>query len=203
MTAKKENPYREITVAVLPFDILSQKESKELRPAVLGFTDDLITGLSKFQELSVISPFSVRQVYENTVMAPVEKLGADYVITGAFRINGNVLKTNVRLVRTRDDKIIFAEKYDEKQETIFSIEDTVVQEVVTVLQQQIDHDLLSFSYQKKTVDLAGQYSRFLELSPNLKVLGGCWGTEISHIHEIGRIVTQTDEKQKLAGENMR
>ena len=58
----KELINREITIAVLPFKILTEDES--LNPVFKGFTEDLIVNFSKFIGLSVISQYSTQHIHD-------------------------------------------------------------------------------------------------------------------------------------------
>jgi hypothetical protein len=50
--------------------------------------------------------------------------------------------------------VVFACNHDETTETILDSQDAILQQIVSVLHQQIDYDLLSYSYKKEKVALA-------------------------------------------------
>ncbi|WP_420601343.1 tetratricopeptide repeat protein [Flagellimonas sp.] len=143
---------KETTVAVLPFQILG--EADKLSPVILGFTEDLIVNFSKFIGLSVISQYSSLGISSISDTSSISQLGTDYIITGSFRSLEKGFRIGIKLIRTRDNKVVFAGNHDENLETILHTQDTVTQQIVNVLQQQINHDLLSYSYKKESVDLA-------------------------------------------------
>ncbi len=143
---------RETTLAVLPFQIIGSTEN--ISPIIKGFTDDLIINFSKFIGLSVISQYSsigIQDIYDSENIA---KLGADYLITGSFRTTSNGFRISVQLVRSKDNKIVFAGNHDETMDSILNTQDAITQQMVSVLQQQIEYDLLSYSYKKESVELA-------------------------------------------------
>lgn len=141
------------SVAVLPFQMLG--EVAGLSPIILGFTEDLIVNFSKFIGLSVISQYSSLGITNASDTSAISQLGADYIITGSFRPLGeNHFRIGVKLVRTRDNRIVFAGNHDESLETMLNTQNTVTEQIVNVLQQQINHDLLSYSYRKESVELA-------------------------------------------------
>lgn len=146
------SPHKEITVAVLPFQILTDQEG--LSPVVGGFAEDLIANFSKFLGLSVISQFSTQHLTDLSQTEAIVQLGADYLVIGSFRSYGDQMRISVQLVRTQDNKVVFAEKHDKPFAAIISAQDTITQQIVSVLQQQIDYDLLSYSYKKSSVQLA-------------------------------------------------
>src|SRR5690606_39339295 len=63
-------------------------------------------------------------------------------------------RIGVQLIRDRDSKVIFAGNHDQTLDTILNAQDSIVQQIVNVLKGKIDHDLLSYSYKKESVDLA-------------------------------------------------
>ncbi|MEC7771973.1 MAG: tetratricopeptide repeat protein [Bacteroidota bacterium] len=143
---------REITIAVLPFQIIGQTEN--ISPIIRGFTDDLIVSFSKFIGLSVISQYSslgIKDIYDSE---SISRLGADYLITGSFRSTETGFRISVQLIRTKDNKVVFAGNHDETLDTILNTQDTITQQIVSVLSKQIQHDLLSYSYKKESVERA-------------------------------------------------
>jgi TolB-like protein/Tfp pilus assembly protein PilF len=144
--------HKETTIAVLPFRFLG--DAHRMSPIINGFTEDLIINFSKFIGLSVISQYSTQYIADATDIGAISRLGADYIITGTFRSLGDNFRIGVQLIRTRDNKVVFAGNHDETLEAILSTQDTITQQMVSVLQRQIDHDLLSYSYKKSSVDLA-------------------------------------------------
>lgn len=153
---------KEITVAVLPFQILG--DAGNLSPVIIGFTEDLIVNFSKFIGLSVISQYSTQNIADASDHTIVSLLGADYVVTGSFRSIGEHFRIGIQLIRTRDNTVVFAGNHDETLESILSTQDVITQQIVSVLQQQIDHDLLSYSYKKESVELAAYENWLLGMS---------------------------------------
>lgn len=125
-----------------------------MSPIIKGFTEDLIINFSKFIGLSVISQYSTLGISDIADTEAIDKLGADYIITGSFRAIFEGYRIGVQLIRTKDNRVVFAGNHDEALETILNAQDTITQQMVNVLQQQIEHDLLSYSYKKESVELA-------------------------------------------------
>ncbi len=143
---------KETTIAVLPFQILGNTEN--LSPMIIGFTEDLIVNFSKFSGLSVISQYSTLGITDLSDTASISRLGADYLITGSFRPDGERFRVGIQLIRHRDNKIVFAGNHDETLDSILNARDNITQQMVSVLQQQIENDILSHSYKKESVQLA-------------------------------------------------
>ncbi len=143
---------KETTIAVLPFQMLGNMEN--LSPVIIGFTEDLIVSFSKFFGLSVISQYSTLGITDLSDTESISRLGADYLITGSFRPDGDGYRVSIQLIRQRDNKVVFAGNHDETLDSILNARDTITQQMVSVLQQQIENDILSHSYKKESVQLA-------------------------------------------------
>ncbi len=148
----QNNLNNEITVAVLPFRMLSNRE--ELSPIPMALTEDLIINFSKFLGLSVISQYSTQHINDLSDDEAIAKLGADYLVKGSLRTMDDIIRIGIQLIRYKDRKVVFAANYEESLDSIFSTQDQIIQQIVSALQQQIDYDLLSYSYKKDRVELA-------------------------------------------------
>ena len=81
-----------------------------------GIQDDILTSLAKISDLRVISRTSVSQ-YRGTGAARNlrvvgRELGVENVLEGSVRREGNRVLVNVQLIDARNDRHIWAERYD-------------------------------------------------------------------------------------------
>ncbi len=125
-----------------------------------GFTEDLMTNFSKFIGLSVISSYSTFQIKDLTNESEIDQLAADYLVFGSVRHNNDALRISIQLVNAKDKSLVFGEQYNETIHSLIDAQDTVVQQIVSVLQEKINYNLLSHSYKKNAVDLAA-YENYL------------------------------------------
>jgi len=126
------------TIAVLPFDNMSGDAEQEF--FVDGLTEDILTELSRHQELFVISRNS-SFVYKGQAVnlrEVAEKLGAQYLVEGSVRKAGDRLRITVQLIDTANDSHIWAEKYDRKMDDIFEIQDEVTSAIVATLPGRVE-----------------------------------------------------------------
>src|SRR5690606_16208743 len=144
----------DITIAILPFNNSNVVDNNLL---IEGFMDDLVIYLSKFIGLSVISSQTIRNLQGS---ANNFELETDYFVKGSFRDIGSNLRLTIQLVRKQDFRIIYAEDYDFSFEEFFKVQDLIVKQVVNIIQQQVDHDLLSLSYKQETTELKA-YEHYL------------------------------------------
>jgi adenylate cyclase len=126
------------TIAVLPFDNMSGDAEQEF--FVDGLTEDILTELSRHQELFVISRNS-SFVYKGqavNIREVAEKLGAQYLVEGSVRKAGDRLRITVQLIDSANDSHIWAEKYDRKMDDIFEIQDEVTSAIVATLPGRVE-----------------------------------------------------------------
>ncbi len=138
-----------VSIAVLPF--LNISTTNELNYFALGFVDDLITDLSKYSSIQVISQHTSTKVHNKSDLTA---LNADYFIKGSFRQIGKDLKINVQLILAKSRSIIWSHRYHAQLDELFEIQDDVTDQIVSSLQREIDAYLLSGSKRKPPANLA-------------------------------------------------
>jgi serine/threonine protein kinase/Tfp pilus assembly protein PilF len=107
------SPIPEKSVAVLPFENFS--DNKENSYFAAGIQDDVLTSLAKIGDLKVISRTSVMAYQKRggrNMRAISQALGVANVLEGSVRRTGNRVLVNVQLIDARNDRQIWAERYD-------------------------------------------------------------------------------------------
>lgn len=120
------------SIAVLPFDDMS--EGNDTQWFCDGVTEDLLTNLSKIKGLRVISRTSINQ-YKNTdktISEIAKELGVSYVVEGSVRKQQNNVLITAQLIKATDENL-WADKYHEKLEDIFTIQNDVSRKIVRQL----------------------------------------------------------------------
>jgi len=106
-------PPPEKSIAVLPFENLS--DNKENSYFAAGIQDDVLTSLAQIHELKVISRTSV-MAYEKpgrrNLREIAQALGVANILEGSVRRTGNRVLINAQLIDARNDRHIWAERYD-------------------------------------------------------------------------------------------
>jgi len=132
------------TIAVLPFTNLDSNDRDDFFAD--GVTEDLITNLSRFHALAVISRNSTF-VYKNrevTFKQVGEELGAEYVVTGSIRKSINRLRLTVELSDCKTSVPVWRERYNREIEDIFDLQDEItnlISSAVAVQTQSADNTL--------------------------------------------------------------
>ncbi len=125
------------SVAVLPFANLSGHP--ELDYLVDGLSEEVITGLARIPQLSVVarnSSFAYKDKSVN-VKHVARELGVRYVLTGGFRKTGDRVRITVQLIDSRSGRHLWAERYDLPTGDVLSIQDEVAKGVVLGTQVQL------------------------------------------------------------------
>jgi adenylate cyclase len=126
------------SIVVLPFDNMSGDPEQEFFAD--GLTEDILTALSRFRGLFVISRNSAF-VYKDkatNLQEVARDLGVQYVVEGSVRKAGNRVRVTVQLIDAESDRHIWAERYDRDLEDIFAVQDEVTAAIVATLPGRID-----------------------------------------------------------------
>ena len=128
-----KNQTRQSTIAVLPFNNLSQDSSQDSFSD--GITVDITTELSKISGLLVINSPSAMNYKAHPVDATkvANELGVRYILSGNFRRAGNKLRINAQLIDGLTGVHLWAEKYDREMKEIFDVQDDITAKIVKAL----------------------------------------------------------------------
>jgi adenylate cyclase len=131
-TAKKPS------IAVLPLVNMSGDPEQEFFAD--GLTEDIITELSRFRDLLVISRNStfVHKGKAVKVQEVAREFGVDYVLEGSVRKAGDRIRVTVQLIDAETDRHIWAERYDRKLEDIFAIQDEMTCAIAATLPGRVE-----------------------------------------------------------------
>lgn len=125
-------------IAVLPFKY--RGSNSNLEALADGLSEDIITGLSRFQYLRVVARSSTLRFTGETadVRSIGKELGARYVLEGSLRQAGMTLRVSVQLVDTITGAHLWAESYDRpfNAEQIFALQDELVPRIVATVADQ-------------------------------------------------------------------
>ena len=117
------------SLAVLPLENLSGNAREEY--FVDGMTDALITELARTPNLRVVSRTSVMR--EKGSKKPLRQiasaLGVDAVIEGSVVRWRDRVRINAQLIDARDDRHLWAQRYEEQMSDILLLQDKIVREI--------------------------------------------------------------------------
>ena len=129
---------RKPSIAVLPFVNMSGDPEQEFFAD--GLTEDIITELSRFRQLLVISRNAVFVHKGKPIKAQkiAREFGVDYVVEGSVRKAADRVRVTVQLIDGETETHIWAERYDRKLEDIFAIQDEVTSAIAATLFGRIE-----------------------------------------------------------------
>jgi adenylate cyclase len=121
-----------------------------------GITEDIITELSRFRDLFVISRNSSFKYKGKAVEVQkfARELGVRYVVEGSVRKVGKRVRITVQLIDAQTDRHIWAERYDRELEDIFAIQDEVTSAIVATLPGRVEAAARDFAARKTTDNMA-------------------------------------------------
>ena len=143
-----------LSIAVLPFENMSGDPEQEFFAD--GLTEDILTGLSRFQELFVISRTSVFTYKGKAIKIKdiAGELGVRYILEGSVRKAGNNVRVTVQLIDAASDSHVWADRYDRKLDDIFAIQDEVTAAIVATLPGRIEASVQDITQRKLTENMA-------------------------------------------------
>src|SRR3989442_1557908 len=121
-----------------------------------GVTEDIITELSRFHDLLVISRNSTF-VYKGKAVKVQEvarEFGVEYVLEGSVRKVGDRIRVTVQLIDAETDRHIWAERYDRELEDIFAIQDEMTCAIVATLPGRVEAATHDRAKRKPTDNMA-------------------------------------------------
>jgi TolB-like protein/DNA-binding CsgD family transcriptional regulator len=126
------------SIAVLPFSNLGGDPAQ--RYLSDGITEDVITELSCFRELSVIargSSFSYED-FAGDVKRVARELGVRYVLTGGVRRAENRLRLTVRLIDGASGDQIWADRFDGTLDDVLTLQEEIARRIVGSIAPELD-----------------------------------------------------------------
>jgi TolB-like protein/Flp pilus assembly protein TadD len=132
--AKKKAPAssQELWIAVVPFKSAGDTEIVAFGE---GLSEEITTGLSRFDYLSVVAGASAAELKGENDKAVGDKLGARYVLQGSIRKGGSSIRVTAQLVDLQTGTQLWAETYnrDLQASTIFDAQDDIAARIVATV----------------------------------------------------------------------
>ena len=121
------------SIAVLPFDNMSGDPEQEYFSD--GITEDIITTLSKINQLFVIARNSTFTYKGKLVKVKqvAEELGVRYILEGSVRKSEDQVRITAQLIDATTGNHLWAERYDRDLKDIFALQDEITMKIVTAL----------------------------------------------------------------------
>jgi TolB-like protein len=124
------------SLAVLPLKSLDAGDNY----LGLGIADAAIRRVSQTGRVIVRPTSAVRRYLkeETDALTAAKQLGVDSVLEGSFQRVDDRLRVNVNLLRCDDGQSLWSDSFDIRMADIFTVQDTVAQQVASRLRLQLD-----------------------------------------------------------------
>src|SRR4029453_12867754 len=121
------------SIAVLPFENMSDDPDQEYFAD--GISEDVITTLSKIQELMVIARNSsfVFKGQTRDIREIGRILGVRYVLEGSVRKAGNRVRLAAQLIDSLNGSHVWGDRFGGELHEVFDLQDRITQEIVAAL----------------------------------------------------------------------
>jgi TolB-like protein/thioredoxin-like negative regulator of GroEL len=153
-------------VAVLPFENISGDPEQTYFSD--GMTDDVITELSRYDELFVIARHSSFAFRASTLTAGdlARKLGVRYIVEGSVRRSGKRIRVTAHLIDAIGGNDIWSERFDRDIRDIFEVQDEITSVIVNTLVGAIErqHRRTSLLKSGEAVNAYDHFLRALDLN---------------------------------------
>ncbi|MGH8398440.1 MAG: hypothetical protein ACRETA_09385, partial [Gammaproteobacteria bacterium] len=125
------------SVAVLPF--INESGDKDQQYFSDGLSEDLITALSQFAGLKVISRDSSFRFRSSEDSSQVigEKLGVAHLLEGSVERMGDEVRISAELVNAADGTTLWSEHYDRPYKDLFALQDDITKAVAAALKAKL------------------------------------------------------------------
>jgi adenylate cyclase len=127
------------SIAVLAFENMSGDSEQDYFTD--GITEDIITELSHFKDISVTarnSSFAFRG-QSIDIIEVGQKLNVHYVLEGSIRKSGQRIRVTAQLINATTGTHVWADRYDRDLEDVFAVQDEVVRVIATTLIGKLRH----------------------------------------------------------------
>jgi TolB-like protein/DNA-binding SARP family transcriptional activator/Tfp pilus assembly protein PilF len=124
-------------IAVLPFESWGPDPDQEYFAD--GITEDVLTALSRVQDLRVISRTSTMR-YKGTGLSSPEisrELGVELLLEGTVRREGDVVRITAQLIDGEADAHLWAEAYDRDVRDVFGVQREIAERIAAALERRL------------------------------------------------------------------
>ncbi len=121
------------SIAVLPFENMSGDPEQEFFSD--GITTDIISTLSRFRHMRVVSRYSTIQ-YKNqkaSISEIADQQSVRYILEGSVRKSGDHIRVNANLIDSSNEEICWRERYDRDLDDIFAVQDEITKNITVAM----------------------------------------------------------------------
>lgn len=123
-------------LAVLPFSEIGVPETDMFAD---GVVEEITGALSRAREFEVIARQSAFALGNERldIRATSERLGTDYLVEGSVQRAGDRVRISVQLVRGRDGRLLWSQRFDDRLDDLFALQDRIAAQVAGQVQPSL------------------------------------------------------------------
>ena len=127
-----------LSIAILPFKDLGKDQDQEYFAE--GITEGIVTELSRFSSLFVISPDTTARFKDSPDDAQTlaRKFGVTYIVQGSIRRSASRIRITVHLTEVTSERRLWSEHYDRKLEDVPIINDDVSRTIAATIGGRVE-----------------------------------------------------------------
>jgi TolB-like protein/class 3 adenylate cyclase len=143
-------------IAVLPFENINGDE--KWNRFATGMTEDIITDLASFRDISVIARSST-EAYRgkpHDVRAIGKELNVKYLLEGSLQVDGYRMRVTAQLINAKDGRHVWSERYDRAAAELLDVQDEITAKIAATLtgwQGQVSEAERALTRRKNRTDL--------------------------------------------------
>jgi len=124
--------YEENSLAVLPFENLSESEDAYF---ARGITEDIFIEISSITDFKVLSSYKLKDYDANgkSLREIGDELGVTHILLGNIRRSEDDVRIGCQLISTREESALWAQSFDKKMSGIFSLQKEIALEIARSL----------------------------------------------------------------------
>lgn len=119
------------SILVLPFEAIGPPQECDFYD--VGLTDGIISGLSRFRDLSVFSRATAERAKLDRMStdAILKRFHADFVLEGSFRFGNGTVETKIRLIETASGQVILSDNIvvEKDVDDFYATQDEIVAQI--------------------------------------------------------------------------
>ncbi len=163
------------SIAVLPFVNLSKDPEQDY--FVEGVMDEIVTALTRIRTLFVISSESSLALKGQPLAeqhTAAIRMGVRYLIEGSVRRTGDRVRISAKLIDTRHEAQIWAERFDDTLLDAFELQDRIALRVAGIIEPSV-HEAEVQRAARRPIENLGCYDLYLRAAP---LRGACRKSEV-------------------------
>lgn len=138
-------------LAVLAFDELGVADADMFADGVVSEITSALSRVHDFHVIARQSAFALRgQPLDIRTIG--DRLGADYLVEGSVRRSGERIRISVELVSARDGRTLWAERFDDRIDDLFDLQDRIATQVAGQIAPNLRAAEIALARQRPTAD---------------------------------------------------